>query len=177
MQRASPTMMRPVRNSGRSGRNNQARVNMKAGPITQLRIRDSPIGRRSAGDGADASVADLGQDRVHHGQQADGDRQRDGADLDLVEPVVEVREGTTEEQTADHRQSDPQWQQPVQGRQASSDVPVNRGEGRGHRSAAVDVTVGLTWLPTACASSQCGEIEGVFDPSTELASVDQLHVA
>ena len=104
-------------------------------------------------DGADASVTDLGQDRVHHGQQADGDRQRDGADLHLVEPVVEVREGTTEEQAAGHGQSDPQWQQPVQGRQAGSDVPVNRGEGRGHRCAAVDVTLGLTWLPTACASS------------------------
>ncbi|MNW47621.1 hypothetical protein D3C74_249590 [compost metagenome] len=36
MQRASPTMIRPVRYSGRSARNTQARTNMNAGAKTQL---------------------------------------------------------------------------------------------------------------------------------------------
>ncbi len=36
MQRASPTMIRPVRYSGRSYRKIQARVNISAGPMTQL---------------------------------------------------------------------------------------------------------------------------------------------
>ena len=34
---------------------------------------------------ADVAVADLGQDRIHHGQQPDRDRQRDGVDLDALE--------------------------------------------------------------------------------------------
>ncbi len=36
MQRASPTMISPVRYSGRSGRKTQARTNMMAGPMTQF---------------------------------------------------------------------------------------------------------------------------------------------
>src|SRR5690625_6883752 len=40
MQRARPTMISPVRNSGRSGRKVQARVNMNAGPTIQFRSSD-----------------------------------------------------------------------------------------------------------------------------------------
>ena len=40
MHRASPTMIRPVRYSGRSGRNIQARANISAGPISQFSTRD-----------------------------------------------------------------------------------------------------------------------------------------
>jgi hypothetical protein len=36
MQRARPTMMSPVRYSGRSGRNSQVRANMTAGPTSQF---------------------------------------------------------------------------------------------------------------------------------------------
>ena len=40
MQRASPTMMSPVRYSGRSGRNAQARTNISTGPTSQLSTSD-----------------------------------------------------------------------------------------------------------------------------------------
>ena len=36
MQRARPTMIRPVRYSGRSGSSSHASANIKAGPSTQL---------------------------------------------------------------------------------------------------------------------------------------------
>ena len=48
MHRASPTMIRPVRSSGRSARNTQARVNMSSGPTTQFRSSETPKVRRSA---------------------------------------------------------------------------------------------------------------------------------
>ncbi len=41
-------MISPVRSSGRLARNTQARVNISAGPITQLRSRDKPRVRWSA---------------------------------------------------------------------------------------------------------------------------------
>ena len=40
MQRASPTIINPVRYSGWSGRSTQARTNMSAGPMTQLSTSD-----------------------------------------------------------------------------------------------------------------------------------------
>jgi hypothetical protein len=40
MQRASPTMINPVRYSGYSDRNNQASANISAGPITQFSTSD-----------------------------------------------------------------------------------------------------------------------------------------
>ena len=48
MQRARPTMIRPVRSSGRSARNTQARVNISSGPTTQLRTSERPMVRWSA---------------------------------------------------------------------------------------------------------------------------------
>ena len=48
MQRASPTMIKPVRSSGRSARNTQARVNMSSGPISQFSTSDRTRVRRSA---------------------------------------------------------------------------------------------------------------------------------
>ena len=47
MQRARPMTMSPVRNAGSSGRNVQAKANIRAGPISQLRMRDSHSMRRS----------------------------------------------------------------------------------------------------------------------------------
>ena len=41
MHRARPTMISPVRYSGRSGRNSHARANISAGPTTQLRTSDA----------------------------------------------------------------------------------------------------------------------------------------
>ena len=47
MQRASPTMIRPVRYSGRSGSSSQARVNMSAGPMIQFRTSEETSSRLS----------------------------------------------------------------------------------------------------------------------------------
>ena len=48
MQRARPTMISPVRYSGRSGSISQASVNITAGPISQLSTSDITSDRRSA---------------------------------------------------------------------------------------------------------------------------------
>ncbi|KFC49913.1 hypothetical protein GY12_24115 [Micrococcus luteus] len=48
MQRASPTMIRPVRYSGRSARKIQARANMSAGPTIQFSTSEVTSRRRSA---------------------------------------------------------------------------------------------------------------------------------
>ena len=48
MQRASPTMIRPVRSSGSSGRKIQAKANITAGPTTQLSSRETVSRRLSA---------------------------------------------------------------------------------------------------------------------------------
>ncbi|CAO0832017.1 hypothetical protein SMICM17S_08867 [Streptomyces microflavus] len=47
MQRARPTMIKPVRYSGRSGRKIQASANMSAGPRTQLTTSEETISLRS----------------------------------------------------------------------------------------------------------------------------------
>ena len=69
------------------------------------------------GDLVDPGVADLGQDRVHHQQQTDRDRQRDGADLDLVEPVVEIGDQPSQTEAERHRQQNPHRQVPIEPRQ------------------------------------------------------------
>jgi hypothetical protein len=48
MQRAKPTMISPVRYSGRSGRNSHASANMNAGAANQLMTRDVIISFLSA---------------------------------------------------------------------------------------------------------------------------------
>ncbi|SLI06009.1 Uncharacterised protein [Mycobacteroides abscessus subsp. abscessus] len=47
MQRARPTMINPVRYSGRSGRKIQASANISAGPTTQFSSSDPASRRRS----------------------------------------------------------------------------------------------------------------------------------
>src|SRR5699024_3579600 len=47
IQRAKPTIISLVRNSGSSGKKVHARINMNAGPTTQFRIKDTTINRRS----------------------------------------------------------------------------------------------------------------------------------
>ena len=47
MQRASPTMISPVRYSGRSGSSSQARVNISAGPTIQFNNSEPISSRRS----------------------------------------------------------------------------------------------------------------------------------
>ena len=47
MQRARPTMIRPVRYSGRSGSSSQARANISAGPSTQFNASELSSSLRS----------------------------------------------------------------------------------------------------------------------------------
>ncbi len=47
MHRASPTMISPVRYSGRSGSSSQARANISAGPTSQFKTREVASRRRS----------------------------------------------------------------------------------------------------------------------------------
>ena len=48
MQRASPTMINPVRYSGRSANSNQASVNITAGPTSQFSTSEDAMSLRSA---------------------------------------------------------------------------------------------------------------------------------
>ncbi|MDZ7675683.1 MAG: hypothetical protein U5K30_11525 [Acidimicrobiales bacterium] len=66
------------------------------------------------GDLAEVVVPDLGQHRVHHQQQTDGDRQRDRVDLDPVECLVEAGEQLAERDAQHHGGADPQRQEPVE---------------------------------------------------------------
>ena len=121
MQRASPTMIRPVRYSGRSGRNSQARANISAGPSTQFSSSEPSSSLAVAGDGVEAVVADLRQHRVHHDQQAERDRQRDAVDLDRAERVVQAGDHPAEQQADDHRDADPHRQEAVEGGELADD--------------------------------------------------------
>src|SRR5699024_4227970 len=47
IQRAKPTIISPVRNSGSSGKKVQAKRNMNAGPTTQFNTTDTTTNRRS----------------------------------------------------------------------------------------------------------------------------------
>ena len=69
---------------------------------------------------ADLLVAHLREDGVHHQQQADRDRQGDGADPQRVEGVVEPGDQRSQCQAAGHREGDPQRQEAVERREAAS---------------------------------------------------------
>src|SRR5665647_992310 len=79
-------------------------------PVQQQARRDHPLVR---GDQADLAVAHLGEHRIHHQQQADGDRQRRLADLHRVEGVVQARDQSAEQQAGDHGGTDPHRKEPV----------------------------------------------------------------
>ena len=70
----------------------------------------APIG----GDVAEVAIADLGEHRVHHQQQAERDRQRHGVDLDVIQDVVQPRERAAETDPQEHRGADPHRQKPIQ---------------------------------------------------------------
>ena len=108
---------------------------------------DEPVEDERQADGAvvgqlvaEVAVADLGQDRVHHGEQPDGDRQRDGVDLDALERRVQVRDQPAQQQAGGHGQADPHragtgrgwraWRSPSRCRWRS---PCRSGRGRARR--------------------------------------------
>ena len=151
MQRASPTMISPVRSSGRSARNTQARVNISAGPMTQLRSEGQAEGAAVGELVAEVAVADLGQHRVHHGQQPDGDRQRDGVDLDALEGGVQVRDQPAQHQAGGHGEPDPHRQEPVERRELGGH---RAAVGRGHRAVPdrAGASRSVSWASTSGAS-------------------------
>ncbi len=150
MQRARPTMIRPVRYSGRSGSSSQARANISAGPSTQFRTSERDQQLAVAGDGVEAVVADLGQHRVHHDQQAERDRQRDAVDLDDAQRVPEPGDQAAEQQAGDHGDADPHRQEPVEDRHLAGDGPVvGRG---GHERVSASAAV--------AGAGRCGQDPG-----------------
>jgi hypothetical protein len=99
MQRASPTMISPVRYSGRSGSSSQA-----DDPVQYQRRDQQPA---VAGDGVEPVVADLRQHRIHHDQQPERDRQRHPVHRDRVERLAQARDQPAADQPYGHRRDDP----------------------------------------------------------------------
>lgn len=74
-----------------------------------------------AGDGAEAVVAHFGEDRVHHHEQAERDRQRYAGHGDLGERVPEAGHEAAEAESDGHRGENPDGQVAVEERQAAGD--------------------------------------------------------
>ena len=95
----------PVTPSDRLGRGVRAKVQLTDDILTLVKNGSVIIVDQAIPEGvlvgelvADVAAANLGEARVHHRQQADGDRQRDGADLDGVEGVVEARDESAQKE-------------------------------------------------------------------------------
>ena len=114
MQRAIPTMMRPVRYVRQVGK-------QQPGQGEHDRWTDDPVQNERrhheptvGGDPAQLAVADLRQHRVHHHEQAHGDRQARAGQGRARKPGVEVREEPAEHDAQGHRRANPHRQEPVE---------------------------------------------------------------
>lgn len=87
--------------------------------------------RAVAGHGDEPVVADLGEDRIHHDEQAERDRQGDPADLDLRQRVVHPRDQPPQPQADGHGEQDPHGEVAVEGGELLDDrvVAARRGDG------------------------------------------------
>ena len=83
---------------------------------------------------AEFLVAHLRQHRIHHQQQAECDRQRDGTDSELVEAVVQARDQRAEPQAHSHRKPDPERQEAVEQREFLQRRPPRRTDSGGEAS-------------------------------------------
>ena len=72
-----------------------------------------------AGHRVEPVVAHLGQHRVHHDEQADGDGERDPLHLDRGQRLPEPRHQPAEHEPREHREADPHRQEAVKGGQVS----------------------------------------------------------
>jgi len=94
---------------------------MNSGPTTHERKSDVPKKTRFETTvvplAAELLVPHLCEYRVHHQQQPEGNRQRDGADPECVEAIVQARDQRAEPETGCHRHSDPERQKTVERRQ------------------------------------------------------------
>ncbi len=91
---------------------------MNAGPTTQERKSETPKKRRSDTPSccsvAEFLVSDLREHRIHHQQQTECDRQRNRADPELVEAIVQTRDQRAETEASSHRKPDPERQEAVE---------------------------------------------------------------
>ena len=115
MQRARPTMISPVRYSGRSARKIQASDEHERGGEHPVDHQRGDHELAVADDASGLVVADLRQHRVHHHQQAQGDGQGDAGDLDGIQRLAESRNESPESEPEGHGRQDPDGQVAVQG--------------------------------------------------------------
>ena len=78
--------------------------------MTQFCSSDNPKHLPIAEDLAQFVVMHLGQRRVHHQNQTDGDGDVGGADLELVDKALDAGHQRTQPHPDGHRQEDPQRQ-------------------------------------------------------------------
>ncbi len=110
-------------NSGWSCRKTTASTNISTGPITQFCTSDRASTRTVAEHVAQVLVADLGQRRVHHQDQADGDRDVGGAALELAPEPGDAREQVPDRHAGEHREEDPQGQVAVEKAEPAGSAP------------------------------------------------------
>lgn len=102
-------------------------MNISAGPTTQFEDQGGGEHASIAGDGVQAVVADLGQDRVHHHEQTEGNRQRRPVDFDGTQGGTEAGDEPPQDEIGGHRRRDPQWQVPIQRGQLRCEGTVDVG--------------------------------------------------
>ena len=73
---------------------------------------------------AELLVADAREDRVHHHEQPERDRQRHRPDLHPLEIPLQAGDESPEPETRGHRHADPERQEPVERREARDDRGV-----------------------------------------------------
>ncbi len=173
MHRASPTMIKPGAVLGQVGQEDPRQREHQGGA-------DDPVqhqGRRQhpsvAGHAVDLAVAHLGEHRVHHQQQTQGDRQRDATDRHRLQRVVDSGREASEHQAPGHGQADPQRQEAVERGEPLDDVGVDvRRPGRvGH---GVGATRGREDAPQRV---ELFRHRAVVHPGAVLAAGDQTRLA
>ena len=110
-------MIRPTMYSGLSGRKIIARANISTGPTSQFCTSESPSTLLVAENVGQLLVSHLGKGRIHHQDQADGNRNVGCADLEAVDETLDARHEKTETHAQGHGSKDPDRQIAVQKRE------------------------------------------------------------
>ena len=114
MQRARPIMIRPNMYSGLSRRKMTARANIRSGPMIQFWTRESDEDLDVPEDVAELLVLHLGQGRVHHQDEADGDGDVGRPGLEPVDEADDGRDEIAQPDADGHGQEDPEGQVSVE---------------------------------------------------------------
>ena len=135
-------MIRPVRYSGRSARNSQARANISAGPTTQLRKSEVPKKRRFATPCRSSGRAPRSGPSPAPGTSSPAGPSAIGSETvptsSSSSHVVQARDQPAEQQAGRHRERDPERQEAVERRELPHHPRLRgrrRGRGR-HRSGS-----------------------------------------